>query len=153
MDVAGRAVWVVRHHDLHPMDNAKRRALKTELLAHSEPRIVVMEHFFDGNDDLGSIGCNLVRHPGIDRFREIFANLLRRPDVEAAYARIYEIDPGPDFWPFTDTVFIVGSISTAELRYVLSPLEPTEVASGSDYSIPPQITAKHRAPVLAAWWD
>lgn len=42
-----------------------------------------MSEFFDGNDDLGSIGCNLSDHPGIEAFRDTFARLLARPDVEA----------------------------------------------------------------------
>ena len=41
------------------MDETKSRALKTELSAQAEPPIVAAERFFDGNDDLGSIGCNL----------------------------------------------------------------------------------------------
>ena len=29
---------------------------------------VSLEDFFEGNDDLGSIGCNLSAHPGVDVF-------------------------------------------------------------------------------------
>ena len=31
-------------------------------------QVVGIDRFFDGNDDLGSIGCNLDPHPGIARF-------------------------------------------------------------------------------------
>lgn len=45
------------------MDVSKCNALKAELGAQPEPQIAVIDRFFDGNDDLGSIGCNLVQHP------------------------------------------------------------------------------------------
>ena len=62
------------------MDETKCKALKAELAAQSEPQIVSIERFFDGNDDLGSIGCNLMEHPGVDTFRE-FAVVVRAPEV------------------------------------------------------------------------
>jgi hypothetical protein len=51
------------------MDDNKCRALKTALAAQPEPQIVEAERFFDGNDDLASIGCNLDQHPGVESFR------------------------------------------------------------------------------------
>jgi hypothetical protein len=135
------------------MDDTKCKALKAELAAQPEPQIVSVERFFDGNDDLGSIGCNLTEHPGIDAFRDLLTVLLRRPDVQAVYAQISELDPGDGCWPFTDTIFIVGTISPDELRGVLSSLEPDEVGSGEQFGIPALITQRHQAPVLAAWWD
>ena len=66
------------------MDDAKCRAFKAELAAQSEPRVVPIDRFFAGNDDLGSIGCNLDPHPGIDRFRQVLTGLLARPAAGAA---------------------------------------------------------------------
>ncbi len=68
------------------MDVARCRALKTELANQAEPQVVPIARFFDGNDDLGSIGCNLDPHPGIDKFREVLTGLLGRADVQAVYA-------------------------------------------------------------------
>ena len=135
------------------MDNTKCRSLKAELLAQPEPQIVSIVRFFDGNDDLGSIGCNLLEHPGIDAFREVLTGLLHRPDVKAVYARINELDPGDGCWPFTDTVFIVGTIGLEELRRILTPLEPDEVDAGDAFGVPPTLAQDPDAPVLAAWWD
>ena len=59
------------------MDDLKCRALKSELAAQPEPRTVPIERFFDGNDDLGSIGCNLMAHPGMDVFREALTKTAR----------------------------------------------------------------------------
>jgi hypothetical protein len=135
------------------MDDTKCKALKAELAAQPEPQIVSAERFFDGNDDAGSIGCNLMEHPGVDTFRDLLAGLLRRPDVQAVYAMISELDPGDGCWPFTDSIFVVGTISPDELRDVLSSLEPDEIEACDDIRIPPAIKQKHQAPVLVVWWD
>ena len=135
------------------MDNAKCKALKAELAAQPEPQIVSVERFFDGNDDPGSIGCNLIEHPGVDAFRDVLTGLLRRPDVQAVYAQISELDPGEDCWPFANTVLVVGAIPADELRSAVSTLEPDEVAAAEDFGISPSVAERHGSPVLAAWWD
>ena len=135
------------------MDFDKCNALKAELADQPEPQVVPIGRFFDGNDDLGSIGCNLMDHPGVERFREVLTDLLDRPDVEAVYALISELDPGEDAWPFTDTVAVVGSIPAAELQNVVAPLQPDEVGTGDEFGAPESIKQKHNAPVLVAWWD
>jgi hypothetical protein len=135
------------------LDNAKCKALKAELAAQPEPQIVSVERFFDGNDDSGSIGCNLTEHPGMDKFRDVLTGLLRRPDVEAVYAQISELDPGEGCWPFTDIVLVVGSIPDDELRSAVSALEPDEVAAAKDFGVSPAVIEKHGSPVLTVWWD
>ena len=137
-----------------PIDQAKCRALKAELLSMPPlDAVVSIGRFFDGNDDPASIGCNLSEHSGIDAFRTTLLALKSRRDVEAVYARIAEIDPGEDCWPFTDTIFIAGTISLHELREHLRPLQPDEIEPGEQFDIPSSIGQKHRSPVLAAWWD
>ena len=135
------------------MDDTKCKALKDELAAQPELQIVAVERFFDGNDDLGSIGCNLDEHPGVDAFQDVFAGLLRRPDVQAVYAQISELDPGDGCWPFTDTILVVGTIPDEELREAVSALQPEEVGDAAQFGISPTIANKHGAPVLAVWWD
>src|SRR4051812_2115713 len=109
------------------MDRAKCRALKAELAKQPEPPEVAAERFFDGNDDLGSIGCNLAPHPGLGVFRERLTGLLRRPDVEAVYLRIAEVDPGEGCWPFADTALVVGGILLADLTQTVRSLRPDRV--------------------------
>lgn len=121
--------------------------------AQAEPQIVAAERFFDGNDDPGSIGCNLDENPGVDAFRDIFAGLLRRPDVQAVYAQISELDPGDGCWPFTDTVLVACTISADELREAVSSLQPDEVGDAAQFGVSPAIGKKHGTPVLAVWWD
>jgi hypothetical protein len=135
------------------MDDAKCRALKEELAAQPEPQIVPIDRFFDGNDDLGSIGCNLGPHPGIARFRQVLTGLLARPDVQAVYAQISELDPGEECWPFTDTVLVVGAVSATALQAAVSELKPDEVGTANDFGVSPAIAERHRSPVSVIWWD
>jgi hypothetical protein len=135
------------------MDQAKRGRLVAALTSESGGQLVAIETFFDGNDDLGSIGCNLVPHPGVEVFRSTFERLANRPGVEAIYAQIAEVDPGEDCWPFTDTVLVVGAIPVEELASELTALEPDEVGSATDFEIPRELEAKHSSPVLVVWWD
>lgn len=135
------------------MDQSKRDRLVAALSSEAEAQVVAIETFFDGNDDLGSIGCNLTQHPGIEAFRSTFERIAKRPDVEAIYALIAEVDPGEDSWPFADTVLVVGSISSSELASELAALGPDEVGSAADFDIPPKLAATHSSPILAAWWD
>ena len=110
------------------MDQDKCIALKRELETQAEPQVVPLERFFDGNDDEGSIGCNLVPHPGVPLFRDTLLGLLQRPDVTAVYALISELDPDDDSWPFTDTVLVAGTIQPEALTEALSVLQPDYVA-------------------------
>jgi len=135
--------------------NTKEQALKMELTAQESDiaPYVSIERFFEGNTDEGSIGCNLLEHPGIGVFRDTLVGLLRRPDVEAVYAQISEIDPGTGLWPFTDMVVVVGSIAAEELARLVAPLEPDEVADAQEGSVSEGILSAHKSPVLYAWWD
>ncbi len=135
------------------MDTVKCNALKRALADEPQPQIVPMERFLDGNDDLGSIGCNLMEHPGIGAFRLAFAELQRRSDVQAIYAQITELDPGDRSWPFTDTVLVIGSIPIEELQKAIAHLQPDEVWPGDPEQLPPALTGPERRTALAAWWD
>ncbi len=137
------------------MDEAKCRALKEELGAEPDPQLVPVDRFFDGNDDAGSIGCNLADHPGIEAFRDVFNRLLQRPDVAAIYAQISELDPGEGSWPFTDTVVVVGTIPLDALSKAVRALQPDEIGYGEQFVISPEITRRHGAgaPVRVLWWD
>ncbi len=133
------------------MDIDKCNALKTDLESDPE-QFVPIDRFFDGNDDVGSIGCNLFEHPGIDRFREILVGLTRREDVEAVYVQIAEIDPDDEAWPFSDTVLVVGTIDPETLQEIVAPLMPDEVGLAMG-SLPPAITDRHTGHIVVLWWD
>lgn len=135
------------------MDHRKCLALKAELENQPEPQLVPIERFFDGNDDEGSIGCNLVPHPGIGVFRETLLGLLQRPDVTGVFAQVTELDPGEDSWPFTDTVAVTGTIDPEVLRVALANLEPDEVGPADPDAIEIALPQQDGGSVLVAWWD
>jgi hypothetical protein len=136
------------------MDQARCAALKQELSGMPEPQAIPIERFFDGNDDPASIGCNLAKHPGVQAFRDVLTGLLRRPDVEGVYAQIFEVDPGEEYWPFCDTVLVVGSIPATDLRTAVRALKPDEVHVMEREDVPEIVAQRYgSAPVLAVWWD
>ncbi len=119
-----------------------------------EPQVVPVERFFEGNDDPASIGCNLAKHPGIDVFREVLTGLRRHPGVQGVYAQIFEVDPGEEYWPFADTVLVVGAMPANELRTAVRQLKPDEVRAVEADDVPAPVAAQHgSAPVLAIWWE
>ena len=135
------------------MDLTKCAALKSELSMKEEPQIVPIERFLDGNDDMASIGCNLDDHPGMTRFREVFAALRRRPDVRAGYAQIAELDLGPDYWPFTDTVLVMGSLTRGALVDAVEPLRADEVEELDPDQVPSAVKSEKAESVYVIWWD
>ncbi len=132
------------------MDESKCAALKAELASQQPSPVVTIERFFDGNDDAASIGCNLIEHPGIEFFREVLLGLKRRDDVVAVYAQIAELDPGPDNWPFTDTIVVIGCIERNKLMEVVSILQPTDVGSDQTFNA---LAKMHAAHAWTVWWD
>jgi len=136
------------------MDAAKCAALKSELAGMPEPQVIPIERFFDGNDDPASIGCNLQRHPGVQAFREVLTGLARQPGVAAVYAQIFEVDPGEEYWPFADTVLVVGALPATALRTAVKGLMPDEVGPLAADDVPPEVARRHPgAAVLSIWWD
>ncbi len=136
------------------MNLSKCRSLKADLEAADEPALVPAERFFDGNDDAASIGCNLAKHPGIERFREVLMGLLRRPDVRSVSLVISDPDPGEEYWPFTDLALVAGDIPDLELRRTLAPLKPDEVGPAEDGDFVPEAVLAGLGPrVLAVRWE
>jgi hypothetical protein len=135
------------------MDRVKCRELKAELAAQPDPQVVPIARFFDGNDDPGSIGCNLDPHPGVETFRDVLERLLGRPDVLAVYAQIAELDPGDGHWPFTDTILVAGAIPPDALRRAVDVLQPDEVGEAEEFGVSPAIGQRHASPVRVIWWD
>ena len=135
------------------VDEAKCAELKKSLSSQPEPLLVPPSKFFEGNDDMGSIGCNLIEHSGVGAFREVLVKLEARPDVESVFLRISELDPGEGCWPFSDSVWLAGTISTEELKEILAPLKPDEVGQGKSFDQAPAFPAEHKGAVLFAWWD
>lgn len=118
--------------------------------------VVSLEDFFEGNDDLGSIGCNLGEdeHPGINGFYRVLRDIRARADVQDVLVEIHELMEGEDEWPFAERVYILTSATEDTVRSLLEPLLADDVELGWSNSEPPGApTLKPGMRVLAAWWD
>lgn len=116
--------------------------------------VVSLENFFEGNEDLGSIGCNLLEHPGIDHFYEVLRAARDRPEVQDVVVEISEVMEGQGEWPFSECIYLLTSASAAEVESWLATLEPDEIIEGWFRSQPPAgpVPASGMR-VLSAWWD
>lgn len=117
-----------------------------------EPLLLSVEEFFEGNDDPGSIGCNLMPHPGLARFHQVLTSVRERPDVASVLMSVTD-EMSDDEWPFSDRVYVVTSAAISDVQSRLSALQPEpvevlrEVPPGLAGAIPWGMRA------LLVWWD
>jgi hypothetical protein len=123
----------------------------------NEPRVprplLTLEEFFEGNDYYGSIGCNLPAAVYPHEFFEVFQKLRDRPDVADVLVEVKSWDD-PEDWPFSDTVWVITSLSRQDIQQRLGkrlrgdvlrvgwpehPIECVEVPPGTR--------------PIAVWWD
>ncbi len=116
------------------MDQQRRKALIAKVRAWGFGRcgppnpVVSLEDYFNGNDDEGSIGCNLAPHPGIQKFFETLMAIRVRPEVQDDLVEIREVEEDhPEMWPFADVVWILSSANVEEVSRWISVLQPDEV--------------------------
>ena len=141
------------------MDIAQRNRLIEILKAKEIPvgqhpgPTVLLEDFFEGNDDLGSIGCHLILHPGIDKFYQTFIEIRSRSDVQDVLVEIKDL-VDEHSWPFSDTVFVLTSMSKDSLRKLVAKRKPDEVGQFSADSTPRDLPPlKDGMKILGVWWD
>ena len=118
--------------------------------------LVSLEDFFIGNDDMGSIGCNLFEHPGLEFFFERLLEIRARDDVQDVLVEINEVvEDHEEMWPFSDRVYILTSAAKEEVVAWVAPLTPDEIEDGfafgrrSEYAPELQEGVK----VYGVWWD
>ena len=139
------------------MDETKRSQIVSTIRScgytETSPRVLVTRHqFFDGNDDLGSLGCNLSEHPGLETFDSVFRSIEALPEVSGVFFPISELLDEEGMFPYTDTAIIVTSLSPRAFEQLLAPLQPDEIHSHSEkFANPPIIPPKHH--LICAWWD
>jgi hypothetical protein len=118
--------------------------------------VVSLEDFFTGNNDLGSIGCNLDEHPGMERFFAVLKSIRARPEVQDVLVTIYEYDEQDDTtWPFSERVYVLTSAPAVDLAEWAKELQPTEVLDDGFVGGVPPAAPKLRPgiKVLSLWWD
>ena len=135
------------------LDALRAEIRRQQVVAPDQSPLVSLELFFTGNDDLASIGCNLTDHPGVAKFRDVFFGIRARDDVSDVLVAISD-EMTEDEWPFSDTVVIVTSASTADVRACVAELEPDDVMDPERFPLPNLAT---RLPPgmrhVAVWWD
>lgn len=141
------------------MDQHKRTQLIEQLRtvglpSHDAPSPVVsLEAFFDGNDDVGSLGCNLTDHPGMERFHSVLQQIRNRSDVYDVLIEVSEVEEADDdMWPFSEQLFVISTADPAAVASLLDELQPTEITD--DTPLPPSAPAVPAGfTIYSAWWD
>ena len=117
--------------------------------------VVSLEDFFTGNDDLGSIGCNLAKHPGPQRFSAVLRSIRDRPEVQDVLVTIYEnAEEEESMWPFSERVYVFTSATPQQLGEWAAELRPSAVEEGFVGGAPkvaPELEPGMK--VLSLWWD
>ena len=115
--------------------------------------LLTLGEFFEGNDCVGSIGCNLDSIPTPADFLGVFKQIAARGDVADVRVQITAFD-APE-WPFSDVVWIIASAEPQEVaNWFPQALRPDECWTGWPMNI--EIEA---CPVpngmqpVGCWWD
>lgn len=113
--------------------------------------IVTLEDFFEGNEDEGSIGCNLINHPGVNVFYKTLKEIRQKFNVQDVLVEIYDIDE--DYWPFSEVIYILTKASKEDVSKWVESLEPSEVGviEISKRENIPQL--KEGYEIISIWWD
>jgi hypothetical protein len=118
--------------------------------------VVSLEDFFVGNEDYGSIGCNLSEHPGPRFFFEKLMEVRARPGVQDVLVEINEVEESDEsMWPFSDRVYVLTSAAKEEVEGWVAALMPDEVEEGFGYGAPPASAPGlgKGVKVYGVWWD
>jgi hypothetical protein len=143
------------------MDQDRRRELtaKVKLLGLPDSSktmpLVSLEDFFVGNDDISSIGCNLLEPPGPQVFLDVLRTIRSQPDVQDVLAEIMEVrEEDETMWPFSERIYILADADESEVAAWVAALEPDDVAEG--YTVGAPASAPPLEPnkkVFSVWWD
>jgi hypothetical protein len=116
--------------------------------------LVTLEEFFEGNDDAGSIWCNLEAAPEPAEVYKILTEIRKQPGVYDVRILVTQFDGG-DEWPFSDTVVFITSHDQEVIRAWLgAAYAPDEITT--DMSLPlraEQIPLPAGMHAVLGWWD
>lgn len=147
------------------MDELKRQSLVALLEPYLDDQdcynptpLLPLELFFDGNDDLGSFGCNLPEHPGTDAFYSTLLELRADPAATAVWVIAKQHDWKPA-WPHSDEMVVRTRLDAEEIASRLDHLQPDTVDTITELNAPAHDVAgvsvgcgpgEH---YVVAWWD
>ncbi|MEI9989575.1 MAG: hypothetical protein WDM86_06020 [Rhizomicrobium sp.] len=115
--------------------------------------LLTIAEFFDGNDNVGSIGANLPGSPPPSVFRALCEAIAARGDVKDLRVLVSQFDE-PD-WPFSDAIYVMTAAEPEEvLSWFPKELAPDEVFirpfdddAFEPYDVPPGTRP------IGCWWD
>src|SRR5262249_43406109 len=117
--------------------------------------LVTLEEFFEGNDNYGSIGCQLTPMLGPEFFFLTFKSIRSLPNLHGVLVEVAEVEPEDSLaWPFSDRVYVFTDAERDELAQWAAPIKPDAIQEGFS-------NGKHRcAPAIVSgfkcyslWWD
>ena len=114
--------------------------------------LLTLEEFFEGNDVVGSICCNLAAATPVDVYR-VLREIRERPEVADVRVQITMFDDPA--WPFSDTVWVITSArADAVRRWFPDDLTPDDCSEGwsSGVELEPVAVGAGMRPV-GCWWD
>jgi len=119
--------------------------------------LVPLDLFFDGNDDTGSIGCNLAKHPGIDQFQQTLLELRDDPRVSGVWIMAKQHDWKPS-WPHSDEILIRTNLDQDEIAERVGHLEPDTVDEVTLQDVGNDVTGANAKCAggerhVVVWWD
>ena len=120
----------------------------------STPRpLLTLDEFFEGNDVVGSICCNLYPCPEPPEVHRVLQEIERREDVSAVYVQITAFDDPS--WPFSDTVWVFTSAdSDTVASWLPEHVAPNDVWDGWIDSQPYEaVPLPDGMKPVAIWWD
>src|SRR5688572_1042102 len=94
-----------------------------------------LEEFFDGNNDMGSLLCNISEHPGMATLYEAFVTLRNQPGVGDVRVVVRELE-AEDTWPFSDTVAVHTTAAPEEIARRVRELLPEAAAPDDVFDDP-----------------
>jgi hypothetical protein len=136
--------------DVHKRDNLLR-AIRSQPEHENGRALVSVTEFYNGNDDLGSIGCNLSDHPGLSHFRDVLQSIEARDDVDEIWLQIYDLEEGD--WPFSENVLIFGTVPKSAVEQMTKTLQPSEIGEMLLDWTPSREAHLAGRRYINLWWD
>jgi hypothetical protein len=143
------------------MDSTKRTELIERIKVLGLPRsdrplpLVTLEEFFFGNDDYGSIGCNLTPMLGPQVFFEKLESIRSQPNVQDLLVEVTEVEEEDwDVWPFSDRVYIFTDRTAEDVAHWTTSLQPDAIEEGFSHGgqgCVPELKPGYKC--YGVWWD
>jgi hypothetical protein len=143
------------------MDTAKQTELIEQVRKLGLPSpdcplpLVTLEQFFVGNDDEGSIGCNLTPMLGPQFFFEKLKSIRSHPSVDSLLVEVNEVqEENPEIWPFSDRVYVFTNRTPEDVARWTAALQPDAIEEGFSqgrHNCAPDLKPGYRC--YGVWWD